>query len=226
MKLTVTHRYRPTKLVIFISLFILLAFVFSSFAVAQNRSRSRVLPAQKATPSAKIKNKDKNREEHQNRLSEVKLKVCEKRESQIQKRSTKLVARAENIQNRFDRIAQKVDDFYIDKLVPAELEIDNYDLLLNNLENKRRDVAAAVGVAEDTAENFTCEGEDPKDHVKLFKADMKNVISALKDYKKAIINYLVTVRTKAKNYKAETATSSSEPATGSSEPATESADSE
>lgn len=172
---------------------------------------------EKATPSAKSKGKGLGRDNLENRLSEVKLAVCEKKQAAIQRRSSKLVARADIIQNRFDRIAQRVDAFYVDKLVPAGLDIENYDQILNNLENKRRDVAAAVGVAEDTANNFNCEGVEPKEQLKQFRTDMQGVIRALQAYKKAIVDYLVTVRTKAKNFKAETATSSAEPATPSAE---------
>ena len=145
----------------------------------------------------------------------MKLKICEKKEANIKKRANKLVQRAEKIQNIFGRIIQKTDKFYVDKLVPADLEIDNYEGILNNLENKRKDVATAIATAEDTADNFDCEGQNPKEQITQFRTNMKGVISALNEYKKAVINYLVTVRTKAKNYKAQTATSSAEPATGS-----------
>jgi hypothetical protein len=213
-------RFRPTKLLTLATFFVLFTFVFVSFVSAINPSQPRVLPSKKASPSAKAKGRDKMK----NRLTEVKLKVCEKKEATIQRRSTKLVARSEKIISNFDRIARRVDNFYVDKLSPAGFEIENYDHLLNNLENKRRDVDAAVGVAEGTAENFTCEGVSPKEQMSQFKTDMKGVIRALQAYKKAIINYLVTVKTKAKNFKAETATSSAEPATDSADPATGSAE--
>ena len=214
-------KFKPTKLITFVSTFVIFAFVFVSFVSAITPSQPRVLPAaKKATKAAQIKNKNRNNLE--NRLGEVKLKVCVKKEANVQKRSQKLVQRTEKIVSNFDRIAQRVDDFYIDKLLPAGFEIDNYEQLLNNLENKRRDVDSALGVAKGTAGSFSCEGVDPKGQVKQFRGDMQGVVVALKDYKKAIINYLVTVKTKAKNFKAETATSSAEPATDSAQPAADS----
>ena len=214
-------KFRPTKLVTFVSIFVIFAFVFVSFVFAVTPRQPRVLPAQKATPSAKAK--AKGRDKMEDRLTEVKLKVCQKKEANIQKRSTKLVQRAGKIVSNFDRSAQRVDDFYVDKLSPAGFVIDNYDQLLNNLENKRRGVDSALGVAEGTAGSFACEGVSPKDQIKQFRTDTQGMVSALKAYKKAIINYLVAVKTKAKNFKAETATSSAEPATDSAQPATDSA---
>ncbi|MCH7541991.1 hypothetical protein IH981_04435 [Patescibacteria group bacterium] len=163
-----------------------------------------------STPSAgKMKGKAKNR------LDEVKLKICEKREATIQKRSISLVTRAEKIESRFDRIVDKVDEFYVDKVVPKAGEIDEYEGLLDRVEDRRRDVAAALGVAESTAENFECDNQKPKMQVKQFKDDMHVVIGALKEYKKAIVDFLVAVRTKGKNIKTPVATDSGQPVTPS-----------
>ena len=199
------------KTILIFSFLILFIFTFSSISLASPNQTSNKLKATNATDSSKFKGREKLKE----RLGEVKLKICEKKEANIKKRANKLVQRAEKIQNIFGRIIQKTDKFYVDKLVPADLEIDNYEGILNNLENKRKDVATAIAAAEDTADNFDCEGQNPKEQITQFRTNMKGVISALNEYKKAVINYLVTVRTKAKNYKAQTATSSAEPATGS-----------
>lgn len=213
----ITHA-RPARLITFLTIFLIFAFIFSTFAFAINNSRPRVLKeTDTATDSAKGKGKAKGRDKLQNRLTEVKLKVCEKKESSIQKRSTKLVAKAENIQTRFDRIIEKVDTYYVDVLTPKDVVIENYDDLLANIEENRRAAATALGVSESTAENFTCEGENPKDQLKQFRTDMKGVISSLKGYRKAVVNLIVAVRTKAKNIKQPVATGSAEIATDSAE---------
>lgn len=216
-----TH-VRSAKLVSLISIFLVLAFIFSTIAFAAPKFRSQVLPeTDTATDSAKGKGKAKGRDKLENRLTEIKLKVCEKKESSISKRSEKLVAKADNIQIRFDRIIEKVDTYYVDVVVPKGVEIENYSDLLANIEDHRRATANAVGVAGSTADNFTCEGENPKDQLKQFRTDMKGVISALKGYKTSVVNLIVAVRTKAKNIK------ESEPvATDSAKPATDSAGTE
>lgn len=209
-----SNKYRPAKLITFLTFLITFLFVFTTIATTFAYSQGRVLQeTDTATDSAK--KKPKGRDKLENRLSQIKLKVCEKREASIQKRSTRLVAKAENIQKRFDRIAEKVDTYYIDVLMLKDVEIENYDELLANVEENRVAAATKLGAAESTASNFTCEGEDPKDQVKQFRTDMKGVISALKGYKKAVVNLIVAVRTKAKNIKAPVATGSAEPATDS-----------
>ena len=151
------------------------------------------------------------------RLSEVKLKVCEKKESSIQKRSTKLADKGDKIQAKIDTAVEKVDTYYVGVLIPKGVEIENYRDLLANIEENRVAAATVLGLAENNAENFNCEGVDPKSHLKEFKDDMKAAISALKSYKKSVVNLIVAVRTKAKNIKDPVATSSAKPATSSAE---------
>ncbi len=210
---------RSAKLITFVTFAVIFAFVFTTLAAATPKPNSNSQgKAKTATDSAK--GKGKRRDKLENRLTEVKLKVCEKKEASIQKRSTKMVAKAEDIQIRFDRIVEKVDDYYVDVLSP-DVEIETYSDLLQIIEDYRRAAANNLGVAESTAENFTCEGENPKDQLKQFRTDVKVVISSLQGYRKAVVNLIVAVRTKGKNIK------ESEPvATDSAKPATESADTE
>lgn len=211
-----THT-RSAKLITFLSIFIIFAFVFSTFAFAAHPK----LLGEKNTATKSAKGKAKGRDKLENRLTEVKLKVCEKKESSIKKRSEKLVAKADKIQTRFDRIIEKVDTYYVDVLVLKGVEVENYSDLLANIEDNRRATATALGLAESTSDNFTCEGKNPKEQIGQFRTDMKGVISALKGYKKSVVNLIVAVRTKGKNIKA------SEPvATSSATPATESAGTE
>jgi hypothetical protein len=211
---------RSARLITLITFAIIFAFIFTTLAVATPSPNSNSQgKAKTATDSAK--GKGKGRDKLENRLTEVKLKVCEKKEASIKKRSTKLVDKAANIQTRFDRIKEKVDVYYVEVVAPKAGEIENYSDLLQNIEDHRRAAAHYVGVAGSTAENYTCEGENPKEQIKQFKADMKRVIISLQGYKKAVVNLIVAVRTKGKNIK------ESQPvATDSAKPSTESADTE
>jgi len=212
------NQVRSARLITFLVFFLIFAFIFSTFVSATHQPNHNP-PGQTKTATDSAKGKAKGRDNLENRLTEVKLKVCEKKEASIQRRSTKLAERAANIQTRFDRIIEKVDAYYVDKLVPAGVEIENYSDLLENIEDHRRASATALGAAESTAGNFTCEGENPKDQLKQFRTDMKFVISSLQSYKKSVVNLLVAVRTKAKNIKESqpVATGSAQPATGSAE---------
>jgi chromosome segregation ATPase len=181
-------------------------FIFTSLAGAFYHLPSRVKGVTVATPSSQ--KKENAREQLKNRLTEVKLKVCKQREAAIQNRSQRLAQRAKSIQNRFDRIVGRVDEFYVEKVVLKAGEIENYTRLKARIEEKRRAVAAALGVAENTAKSFACQGENPKGQLQQFRTDMAGVIKALKEYKKAVIDLLVAVKTKFKNVKTPVVTGS------------------
>ena len=203
---------KPVSLLVIALTFL---FVFSSLVSAIYFPLPRIKGETVATPSAQAKGK--TRDKLKNRLTEVKLKVCKKKESVIKKRSTKLVQRAENIQSRFDRIVTRADEFYVEKVVPKAGEIKGYGKLLDRIEETRAAVASSLGLAKSSANNFNCEGINPKEQIKQFRSDMQVVIIALKDYKKAVIDLLVAVKTKGKNIKTPTATESAEPTTGPTE---------
>lgn len=202
-----TNSYGPAKLIIFLSILLTFLFIFTTVATAFSVSRGSVLQeTDTATDSAKPKGK--GRDKMKDRLTEVKLKICEKKEASIQKRSTNLAGRADKIQAKIDTAVEKVDTYYVDVLIPKGVEIENYSALLANIEENRLVTAAALGLAESNAENFNCAGVDPKNQLKEFKGDMKTVIGALKNYKKSVVNLIVSVRTKGENLKDPVATSS------------------
>jgi len=212
----VTNSYKPAKLITFLSILLAFLFLFTTFALALNHSRGNALQeTDTATDSAKPKGKANGRDKMKDRLSEIKLKVCKKKEASIQKRSTSISGRADKIQARIDTAVEKVDTYYVDVLTPKGVVIENYSDLLANIEENRIAAATAIGLAGNNAENFNCEGVEPKSHLGEFKNDVKSAVSALKNYKKSVVNLIVAVRTKARNIKDPVATSSAKPATSS-----------
>jgi hypothetical protein len=180
-------------LVISVSFLLVSAFVFSTVVEA--------LPvkAQQGRKTASAA-----REKAKKKLEEAKLRVCNRKETIIKNRSERLAGRAERIMNRFDRIVERVDEFYDNRLVPQGGTIQNYDQILAGIDAKKDAVEKAVEEAKEVAENFDCAGDDPKGQLQTFREEMQGVIRALKEYRKSVIDYLVTVVTKAKNFKAAT----------------------
>ncbi len=217
---------RPAKLLTFLTIFVVFAFVFTSFASAIYGLSPKLPHNEGATSSAtkdEIKERvqdriDNLKEKFEARLEEKKKKICERVEARINKRSDRLVTRAERMTDRFDKIADKVKDYYTDKLVPKGVTIDNYDALVADIATKGAAVDEVVATAKAAISEFDCDGDSPKGVLSLFRGDMKTVITALKDYRTSVVNLLVAVRTKGKNIKSPGATGSSEPATGSASP--------
>lgn len=122
-------------------------------------------------------------------------RACEAVEESIQTRNDQIVLLAETILTKFDNISERVQEYYTTELVPEGHEVENYDALLADIEDKRADVEAALDEAASSAENFDCDLSDPKTSVLAFKDDMLGVIDALQEYRLAIKDLIVAVNT-------------------------------
>lgn len=133
------------------------------------------------------------KEQVQNRLTEAKLKACQAREKAIKKRSESLGKMAANMQEKFEAIAKRVEEYYTSKVVPSGKTVANYDSLVADIQTKKGAVQTALTAAQSNAGSFSCTSDDPKEQMRQFKADMRAVKSALKDYRTSIKNLIVAV---------------------------------
>ena len=141
------------------------------------------------------------------RLGELKMKACQSHEESLQQRMTKLTNMTTNMQNKFAAHAQRVEDYYTDKVISAGKNVANYDQLVVDVENKNTKVSESLAKAQTTANNFSCEAENPKQVLTSFRKDMQSTKMALKEYRIAIKNLIVAVRGVAKTSESPTATS-------------------
>ena len=165
----------------------------SARKAAREKIKEKIEAKLKET-KAKLASKSALRQE---KLAEVKLKVCEKKQDSIVRRSTKLAERAQKQLTNFELKANRVEDFYNNRLVPKGVTLDNYDDLLADIEAKKQVVNEATTSAKTTAESFDCSSDDPKGQLANYRTDMQNAIKALKDYRTSIKNLIVAVRTAA-----------------------------
>lgn len=128
------------------------------------------------------------------RLAEAKLKACQAKEKAIKKRAKRLGGLAANMQNKFDSIAARVREYYTTKVVPSGKTVANYDSLVADIQTKKGAVQTALTQVQATADSFACDSNDPKGQLAQFRAEMRAVKSALKDYRTAIKNLIVAVR--------------------------------
>jgi len=208
----------PTKfLTVLLSLFLVFSFVFTASVFARFEfERPRVLHGEDQATSAATK-----REQALQRVHDRLEKLQEKFEARLEARAEKLcerVDRAHRMSDRFDKIAERVKEYYTEKLVPLEATIENYDALVADVTAKGAAVDEALENADASIDEFDCSGDTPKGILALFRDDMKAVIAALKAHRTSVVNLIVAVRTKGKNIKSPGATESAEPATGSAEP--------
>lgn len=124
------------------------------------------------------------------RLSEAKLKACQKREEAIGRIMTGLVKNGEKQIEVMTILADRTKAFY-------ETEgktVAGYGKLVADVAAKKAAAEAAVASSATAGESFSCEGENPKGVAATFKTQVKAQIEALQAYKTAVKNLIVGVK--------------------------------
>jgi len=155
-----------TKSVLFVSLFLLLTGSALAVGKAQLNDQSN---AQKG-----------------------KIRACQAKEKSIQTRLSHLINLVTNMEEKFDSIAKRVEDYYISKVVPSGKTVTNYESLVTQINTSKTAVQTALTKTQNDADNFNCTG-NPKDQLMQFQEDMQSVKKALKDYRTSIKNLIVAV---------------------------------
>ncbi len=202
------------KKIVFIPLLILFLFFIKSPQVVKAQLSdipalkkiydTGVNPRKTATPSSTglIKNRageiaSKTAERKQvrtDKLEAVKIRACEARQANITKRSEQIVRRATNQLDVFAKIAQRVQEFYQNKLVPQGKIVTNYDSLVADIASNAAAITPLLAAAQAGAADFSCDKDHPSDQVKTFNEDMRAVMAGLETYRKSVRNLIVAVK--------------------------------
>lgn len=130
------------------------------------------------------------REEAKSRLSETKLRVCEKHKTSITGTMARISDRGEKHLNLFSNISERTQEFYIKK----GANLSNYEELVADTVEKKELAGTALTMIDDYSSNFDCNGDNPKALVANFKEHHKHAIEALKEYKTSVKNLIVGVK--------------------------------
>lgn len=130
----------------------------------------------------------------QNASSAGQLRSCQARAEAIKTRSMNLTTFAENMEIKFDSIANRVKQYYTSSVLPSGKSVENYDTLVENIQTKKTAVSTALTTAQNNANDFTCDSGNPKVQMTVFREDMQAVKTALKEYRTAIKNLIVAIR--------------------------------
>ena len=128
------------------------------------------------------------------KLAAAKLKACQSRERAIRLRSEGLVDMANNLFSKFDATFARVEDYYTSKAVPTGKTAAGYDSLVAEIQTKKAAVQNTLVAARDDLEGFYCTADDPKKQMTEFKEDMQKVKGTLQEYRAAIKNLIVAIR--------------------------------
>lgn len=132
------------------------------------------------------------------KLSEARLRLCEARQKGIAQRIKYMLQRGKIIHTGHQKIYQRVDEFYNNKLVPNGYSLSNYDDLKAEIEANKANVQTLLDAAKASGEAFDCSSDDPKGQAQAFHEDIKALIEANNSYKQSVHNFVKAVRDLAK----------------------------
>ncbi|HXH04911.1 MAG TPA: hypothetical protein VNI82_00610 [Candidatus Nitrosotenuis sp.] len=167
----------------------------------EDTGRERALAQQTTVQERKQEIKDRvttMREEVKVKLTDKRLQACEARQEKINAIVSRSTAQSTKHLGVFQKIEERVTDFYASK----NLSADNYDSLLATVEEKESAAVAAIAVAKET--KFDCATTDGDKPGSVIKDLMRTQHQALKDYRTAIKDLMVGVKTSLESNDKET----------------------
>jgi ABC-type transporter Mla subunit MlaD len=121
------------------------------------------------------------------------MHACQAREASVKNRMTHLSQLATTMESKFDRHAQKVEDYYTNKVIPSGKTVANYNELVTAIQTQKTAVQNALATAQTDANSFSCTSGTAKEQVRQFREDMQAVKQALKAYRTSIKDLIVAV---------------------------------
>lgn len=121
---------------------------------------------------------------------DAKLRACQNREKVINNITSRIADRGQKQLDLFTSIATKTEAFYVNK----GKTLSNYDALVADVNAKQAAAATTVAAIKAKSTTFTCNSSDPKAEITSFKDSLKLEIAALKEYKTAVKNLIVGVK--------------------------------
>jgi hypothetical protein len=126
----------------------------------------------------------------EDRLSGARLKSCQARQAAITKIMKDAGQRGTDQIALFTTITTRVEDFYKSK----GKTLATYDQLVADVNAKQAAAQAAVQTVKTADTQFDCTGANPKATIDVFKAEIKAQNTAIEQYRTAIKNLIVGVK--------------------------------
>ena len=120
--------------------------------------------------------------------------ACIKIESAVTNRDKKLYELSNNIINRFATVVSRIQAYYNTTLLPKGITVSNYTALSEDVVTTQDTAEGQLNQFNLDSGNFSCSSTSPQTQILAFNTDMKNEITDLNLYKKAVVNLLVAVR--------------------------------
>ncbi|HKX73143.1 MAG TPA: hypothetical protein VJM32_03980 [Candidatus Saccharimonadales bacterium] len=129
----------------------------------------------------------------QGKLDETKRKVCANRTDAIKKIMSRAAEAGQKHLTLFSAVQARVEEFYAKK----KLNVANYEALKTTAIAKRDATVSALQAVSDSTV-LDCSADNPVGAADAFKAKVKAMHDALKEYRSSVNALLVAVKTAAK----------------------------
>ncbi len=126
----------------------------------------------------------------QNRQAEAKAKQCDRRQVVVNKITAHIAERGQKQLDLFTTIATRVEVFY----TKSGKTLSNYDELVAAVNTAQASAQQTVDGIKSTTITLKCDGTDPNGAGASFKTALKSEIQTLKDYRTAVKNLIVGVK--------------------------------
>lgn len=133
---------------------------------------------------------EKRRAENDLKLDEKKLEICQKHEADINRHMQKIAERTEKHKQVFDKIFERVQDFYASK----NLNLDGYSVLIEDAEGKKAIAEEAIARLQAEGVDFGCESDDPVGVAVAFKSVRSDSAEAMQEYKTSLKNLISQIK--------------------------------
>ncbi len=153
------------------------------------RAQNQPVPAEARQQAAQARLAERQ-EAMQTKLTDQKLKVCQKREKNITKIMTRRAEHGARQVAVFTKISDRTQAFYTTK----DKVLSNYQTLVDDVTAKKIAAEAAIVSTKATIPDFKCDGTEPKGAAASFKASVDAQKAAIKQYKTAVKNLIVGVK--------------------------------
>lgn len=133
--------------------------------------------------------REERKEVAREKLRDTKLRVCTERQDKVNKIMDRVVDRSQAQVERITKVADRAKAFY----VKQGNVLENYDVLVADLDAKRLVAEAAVATLEQKP-TFSCDSEGPKSDIADFNSDRLKKKVAIDEYRKSVKALIVGIK--------------------------------
>lgn len=127
------------------------------------------------------------------RRAQIKKEVCERQQQTLTSVMPRLAQGATSVKSSMDTVYLRVAGFY----ESGQLTVENYDILVGNVETAKANAEAAIATIENQTFTLDCDNPSVGQQLDGYRLAVQSTQAALNDYKKALVELISAMRAAA-----------------------------